>query len=311
MRKIHLLLIFILIIGVGLTIYSTLIRDPFHLLGLSKCGLNTRCAQLTTKQDHWVYFDDGKISITRSNNNILLTNNSNNPIGYMIYPTVMSNLVVGDPCVEESLGCTILRNGESKEFPLDGYYLEARGTITASWWPMISTTGKAKPTVEDISSVEINLANSPTNLIVTYSNPKLGISFDYPSKWIVGTSPYNDEDKQKTVMANFFLPVGDTYNAVLDLSVYENPDNLSFEDYDKKITFHTYSGETRPDLSLSKESFMLDNGKKVFFNERTCGSGSCKRYLIPTNSKIFEIYIPSSTDESVVKEILPTLKITQ
>lgn len=137
-----------------------------------------------------------------------------------------------------------------------------------------------------------------------------GITFKYPPEWNASdyeiTTTY---DLEGIVRLQPLTPDVDIF-AYMDLSIWENPNNLSLKEYDEQIIQSEFSPNrlNQPDAKEVK----LDVFTAYKTEDFNCEPHNCDMYVIPLEGQILEIH--SYTDyvtDKVFDQILSTFEFTE
>ncbi|MCL5410096.1 MAG: hypothetical protein M1607_04530 [Patescibacteria group bacterium] len=138
-----------------------------------------------------------------------------------------------------------------------------------------------------------------------YTSTEYGYSFKYPSDLEVLNLKEVDNDPMLNV-----IEVSYNKTPVMTFSYFANPDNLSLQELDKKITTSPSSNSYLvPDLySQNDEDVILDNGLSARYRARyICKPALCQRYIISSSGKVVVVTVfPNGTDDA--RTILSTFK---
>jgi hypothetical protein len=170
------------------------------------------------------------------------------------------------------------------------------------------------PTSQPSPTVIVNMRGGEWK---KYTNEQLGLSFNYPNDWKVNNKVSNSENYQFAHRIVYLAPlnyVEDNY--AISLLYYENPENLSLDELNKKLTGNSGIG---PELSTeSAKRVKMSNGVTAYYQkDYVCEPSICQAYIYSYKGKVFQLinYPPPApqyritNQTQIFNKILSSLKI--
>lgn len=169
--------------------------------------------------------------------------------------------------------------------------------------PRVNIQQPSPPTIDETANWNI------------YTNPKLGVSFNYPKDWRYKESFLESIDKtgkeQLSELPQRIELSPKDYkeeSSVIFITYEENPDNLPLAEFDKKMTGMSGIG---PGYSLDNKTVTTPEGITAYYSDKvSCSPTGCHAYIIPYKQKIFTIRSNAKEIISNQKEILDTVFAT-
>lgn len=148
---------------------------------------------------------------------------------------------------------------------------------------------------------------------MTYHEENLGISFTYPSDWIVKTATERYTLPNTTLHNVLFLQpktvTTDSYTAApLRIYYYTNPKKLSLEAFQTYVFPSSTPAETMWDTSFSQVT--TSSGMKAYYKKNHSCVATCRLYTIPLADKVVVLLNVDATakTDAVFHQIFTSMK---
>lgn len=169
---------------------------------------------------------------------------------------------------------------------IGGAYLIGRNSVYKELNPTSPAIPPADPDTYNPSPTPASSPSADMSNWKTYTNGKFGFTFKYPNNWQItapsGPTPKPYQDLNVGLAPSSKVKTGKEY--VISVDHYENPNNLSFQDWDKKQNgesprgFLLYSSSTKPANLPSLTAYINDEGD--------CSPVICKEVIIMGDKKV-------------------------
>ncbi len=127
----------------------------------------------------------------------------------------------------------------------------------------------------------------PTSNWKTYTNTQLNISFKYPSDWVTKPSVIDSETLHGVIALNSpNFTAANPVPATIDLTYYDNPEQLSLKDFEQKNT-GTLSGYTPGVYDPTGAELNVAGTLAYFIHNPICEPVLCDRYVLQSKDKIY------------------------
>lgn len=167
---------------------------------------------------------------------------------------------------------------------------------------------KETPIVNPNTNKPITISpTDPTSNWKTYT--KSGISLKYPNDWL--SEEFTIDGGEEVHGVASFKPMNyrlDFSALPLQISYWENPKNLSVEDYHNEINRSRQM--IYPLYDKSAETALIGNNRGYLSHNADCQPFVCDRYVIPFKGKIWEILVDPGQYKEVALQIISTVKFT-
>lgn len=182
-------------------------------------------------------------------------------------------------------------------------YLESRASVD-------QYILKNQPAATQSASIASPAPNGDRANWKTYRNETIGFEFKYPAPWqIIEDNKIKDSNNLLTLYSKD--ESGETSAEEIKLFIYNNPENLSLEHYDKK---HTGNSGIGPGLyDSSDELINLSSNIQSYYRKDGYCVSVCQKYFISRKDKIYEFvgYFSSKSKlNQTFNQILSTFQFT-